>query len=207
MTGISIHEGKRKILICGVDGAGKKSFANIFFSEKPCKVSKIKLHTNIKKLLFVIILDGLHLENVAEAEVLEEVLNIKKKQSKDVEVSCLVILNKTDLFYNRRKTQKLIREIYEYYQKKLQKYEFKEIYFVAFSYLATKIFHSLTNRIMDKDDCDDACFFLHKIGRHIDENIKPLQMQQYLLSHKNVFSVFSGEKLIQNFLTNWRKES
>ena len=196
-----------QVCVCGVDGAGKKSFVSVFFpKEATCKQqSSLKISKQTEKLLAIVILDGVHLQNMEEEDVITQISEMCKR-NRGIKISILFVLNKVDLIYNRRQNPTLVNDIYTSYQQFFEKIKCHEIKFIAFSYLATKIFHELLSREIDDDDCDDANMMLAKIGKTFSKHFTPDQMKQYLISHKNVFKVFSGETLIKRFIERWKEK-
>lgn len=206
MKGLSISEKHLQFVICGVEGAGKKSFISYFFPTDKVQVFNGRIRTNTKKLLFVFILDGIHLQNLAEESIFTDIAEMVKKRRKEIDFSCLLILNKTDLIYSKRHAPGLLASICKEYEAKISALGFMHTYVVAFSYVATKILSRLSQNIIDQDDCDDAIYFLNKIGRRLSEGITPVQMRTYLLQHKRALCLFSGEGPVEKTLTHWRKD-
>lgn len=201
------HNKDAHIYICGVDGSGKKSFASVFFADKSNykQLSLFKLPPKVKKLLVIMVLDGVHLQNLAEEEIFFKISGLCKKY-RTLEISVLFVLNKVDLIYNRRQNPVLVDEVYTSYKNFFAQIACKEIKFIAFSYLATKIFQSLLSREIDDEDCDDAKTMLAKVGKHFPKKYNPREMKKYLNSHKNVFRILSGETLIARFIERWKEE-
>jgi septin family protein len=67
MKALSFKQGKNtQICICGVDGAGKKSFASVFFSERACKQqSFFRITQQTKKLLIIVGSKGVFVQMAA----------------------------------------------------------------------------------------------------------------------------------------------
>ena len=192
-----------QIIVCGVDDAGKRTFISLFFPvQKNIRKTKMHIKRQAKRLLIIIILDGIHLQNVEEATLLQSIKDTFSNR-KSISLSLLMILGKTDLFYNYRHDPRLIKDIFQKYKQYLDDFNCSQRVFLAFSALATKISRDLLSRDIDCDDSDDVKVLLGKIGRHLPENISPEDTKRYIFAHKNAFSVLSGEKHIQHFLQEW----
>ena len=189
--------------IIGVKGAGKRSFLSLFFPQKNrVSLKEFCINSNTQNLLVILILDGIHLQNESEYDIITD-LNTMCRSCQTVNSSILLVLNKIDLFYNKSRNPEIIREIYESYRSYLNKLHLS-VDFIPFSFLAATIFHDLLNRTIDEEDCDDARILLAKIGRHLRKDMPPETMKNYLLNHQRAFQIISGETLIKDYLNHWK---
>lgn len=196
-----------QIFVCGVESAGKKSFLSFFFPEKKnMSLRTFRLREKTQKILFVVLLDGIHLQNLEEAYLLEEVKKLFQHRDK-ISKSLLFILGKTDLIYNRRKNKNLLAELCSIYENFLLQIKTSQNGVIPFSFLASKIHRELSAREIDEEDCDDAKSLLAKAGRHFPSDMSPKAMKSYLNNHRRLFSLLSGETLIHNFMDQWKENS
>ncbi len=208
MKGYSISPNpSSQIFVCGVESAGKKSFLSLFFSEKKnLSLRTFRIREKTRKILFVILLDGIHLQNIEEANLLDEVKKFFQRRDK-ISKSLLFILGKTDLIYNRRQNQNLLADLSSIYEDFLLKIKTSQRGVIPFSFLATKIHRELLAREIDEEDCDDAKSLLTKAGRHLPSDMSPRAMKTYLNNHRRLFSLLSGETLIHNFIEQWKENN
>lgn len=196
-----------QIFVCGVESAGKKSFISLFFSDKKDLLLRtFRIREKTRKLLFVVLLDGLHLQNIEEADLLGEVKKIFRRRDK-ISKSLLFILGKTDLIYNRRQNQNLLADLSSVYEDFLLEIKTSQRGVIPFSFLATKMHRELLVREIDEEDYDNAKSLLAKAGRHLPSDMSPQAMKTYLNNHRRLFSLLSGETLIHNFMKQWRENN
>lgn len=196
-----------QIFICGVESSGKKSFLSLFFPEKKnLSLRTFRIREKTRKILFVVLLDGIHLQNIEEADLLSEVKKFFQRRDK-ISKSLLFILGKTDLIYNRRRNQNLLADLSSVYEDFLLKIKTSQRGVIPFSFLATKIHRELLVREIDEEDCDDAKSLLAKAGRHLPSDMSPRAMKTYLNNHRRLFSLLSGETLIHNFMEQWKENN
>ena len=196
---------RSQVFVCGVDGAGKRSFISTFFpSCRKKRQTVLQIKNRPQKVLVVIILDSIHLQNIAEANLLQDIKDIVSAE-KNIDFSVLIVLGKTDLIYNRRLVPNLIKDIYQDYKGYLDGLSCARKGFYAFSALATQRTREFLSRKLDNDDMDDVKDMLVKIGRHLPDDISPESIKQYVINHKRAFAVFSGENHIHLFLQKWKE--
>lgn len=73
MRGFSIVDGNRQIVVTGVEGAGRRSFASLYFPTVNTDESSIRLSRKVDEVVVVVMLDCCHLQNLAEADALQDV--------------------------------------------------------------------------------------------------------------------------------------
>lgn len=208
MKGYSISPTQSsQIFVCGVESAGKKSFISLFFPEKRnLSLRTFCIREKTQKILFVVLLDGIHLQNIEEANFLDEVKKFFQSRDK-ISKSLLFVLGKTDLIYNRRLNKNLLNELSSVYEDFLLPLNAFQKGVIPFSFLATKIYRELLAREIDAEDCDDAKSLLLKAGRHLPSDMSPEAMKAYLKDHRRLFSLLSGEALIHNFIEQWKENN
>ena len=195
-----------QVIICGVDGAGKKELVSVIFPDLPMVLkTKINIRKNTKKLLFLVVLDGIHLQNIEEENILQEI-SIICNSIKGIKISILLVLNKIDLIYNYRKNPYLVEEINDNYNEFLKKFGFSHIWFTHFSSFAAKKLHELLSRETDQEDFDDVKNLLHKVAVHPPQNTSPSQIRQYLLDNIDTFCEYTGESVIRQYVSKWNEE-
>lgn len=206
MKGYSISPNRAsQIFVCGVKGAGKRSFISLFFPDRQrMTLKEVNFKTTTRNVLFILILDGIHLQNLEEEAIFNGIKDLYKSKKK-INFSLLLVLGKADLIYDFQQTPNLISEVYQSYQAFLSSLTPMRIKFVAFSYLATKLAREFMLREMSDNDCVRASFLMAKLGcvfRETDTHA----IQSYLRNHRGAISAISGEKQIQRFLSQWKEK-
>ena len=115
MRGFSILDRDRQIIITGVEGAGRRSFASLYFPNENPVETTIRLSRKVEEVLVVVMLDCCHLQNLAEADVLQEVSTaIKRWETKAVRL--LLVLGRIDLACTRRQNRAWLEAVMREYR-------------------------------------------------------------------------------------------
>lgn len=164
MRGFSIVDGNRQIVVTGVEGAGRRSFASLYFSNANTDESSIRLSRKVDEVVGVVILDCCHLQNLAEADVLQDVSTaIKRWDEKTVRL--LLVLGRIDLVCTRRQNRAWLEAVMRKYRPYLKNIKAKKRKIIAHSNLAVQWVRQALNGEIDAEDIEDLGHLLSKAAR------------------------------------------
>lgn len=192
-------------MITGVDGAGRKTFASLYFPLEKLVESQIRISRCAKEVVVVVQLDSCHLQNQAEADVLESVQKAVKRW-KGRTLRLLLLLNKTDLVCSRRQNRDWIESVMCEYSPYLKKVKARQKCIAAHSSLAVKRMHQMMEGEIDDDDVEELGYLLRKSGHRIPKSVSPFNAKVYLASHLKSFQMLTGERVVSEFLKKSKKE-
>lgn len=199
MRGFSILDRDRQIIITGVEGAGRRSFASLYFPDENPVETTIRLSRKVEEVLVVVILDCCHLQNLAEADVLQEVSTaIKRWEAKTVWL--LLVLGRIDLVCTRRQNRAWLEAVMQEYRPYLKAIKAKKRKIIAHSNLAVQWVRQALNGEIDAEDIDDLGYLLSKAGRRLPRFVSVDTAKKYVCSHLKSFRMLSGEHYAKEFL-------
>ena len=200
MRGLSINSHGRQIVITGVEGAGRKFFASLYFpAERPAENS-IRLSAKAKEVIVVVVLDCCHLQNLAEADVLKDVAaTIKRWKSKPIRM--LLVLGRIDLVCTRHQNRKWLESVMREYKPYLKKIKARERVIVAHSNLAVQRMRQAIDDEVEADDVDDLSYLLSKTGHRLPKSVSVNNAKKYIGSHLKSLQMLTGEYYVNQFLT------
>ena len=201
MLGLSILEKDRQIVITGVDGAGRKTFASLYFPAKKLVEGQFHISRRAKEIAVVVLLDSCHLQNQAEADVLESVQKAVKRW-KGRPLRLLLLLNKTDLVCSRRQNRDWVESVMCEYASCFKKVKARQKCIAAHSSLAVKRMHQMMEGEIDDDDVEELGYLLLKSGHRMPRSVSTLNAKAYLASHQKSFQMLTGERVVSEFLKN-----
>lgn len=199
MTGFSIIDRGRQIIITGIEGAGRRSFASIYFPTAELIEKPVRLSKKVKEVIVIAILDSRHLQNQAEADALRQVA-VAVKRWKSAKVRILLVLGQTDLVCNRRQNRNWVEEVMREYKPYLSKLRIKVRTIVAHSNLAIQRLREIENGEVDVDDVDDLDYLLSKAGRRLPKVVSSDSVKTYICSHRKALQMLTGEYYVNKFL-------
>lgn len=199
MRGFSIVDGNRQIVVTGVEGAGRRSFASLYFPNVNMEESTIRLSRKVDEVVVVVILDCCHLQNLAEADVLQEVsAAIKRWDAKTVRI--LLVLGRIDLVCTRRQNRAWLEAVMREYRPYLKTIKAKKRKIIAHSNLAVQWVRQALNGEIDAEDIEDLGHLLSKAGRRLPRFISSDNARAYVSSHLKSLQMLSGEYYVKEFL-------
>lgn len=199
MRGFSIVDGDRQIVVTGVEGAGRRSFASLYFPNENPVETTIRLSRKVEEVLVVVMLDCCHLQNLAEADVLQEVSTaIKRWETKTVRL--LLVLGRIDLVCTRRQNRAWLEAVMREYRPYLKTIKTKKRKIIAHSNLAVQWVRQALNGEIDAEDIEDLGRLLSKAGRRLPRFISPDNARAYVSSHLKPLQMLSGEYYAKEFL-------
>ena len=199
MRGFSILDRDRQIIITGAEGAGRRFFASLYFPNENPVETTIRLSRKVEEVLVVVMLDCCHLQNLAEADVLQEVSTaIKRWETKAVRL--LLVLGRIDLVCTRRQNRAWLEAVMREYRPYLKKIKAKKRKIIAHSNLAVQWVRQALNGEIDADDIEDLGHLLSKAGRRLPGFISPNNVRAYVSSHLKPLQMLSGEYYAKEFL-------
>ena len=201
MFGLSIREKDRQIVITGVDGAGRKTFASLYFPLEKLVEGQVRISHRAKEIAVVVLLDSCHLQNQAEADVLENVREVIKRWKKRP-TRLLLLLNKTDLVCSRRQNRDWVESVMREYAPYLKRVKARQKRIAAHSSLAVKRMHQMMSGEIDDDDVEELGYLLLKSGHRMPRSVSTLNATAYLASHQKSFQMLTGERVVSEFLKN-----
>lgn len=205
VTGFSIVDGYRQVVITGVEGAGRKSFAALYFPCTELVERKVRVLHHAKEIFVIILLDSCHLQNQAEAEVLEDVQKaVKRWKGRTLRV--LLLLNKTDLVCSRHQNRDWVESVMREYAPYVRKIKAKQKQIAAHSSLSVKRMNQMLLTEIDDDDVEELGCLLLKSGHRMPKSVSSLNAKAYLTSHLKTFRMLSGERVVSEFLKKNKKE-
>lgn len=205
MRGFSIVDGNRQIVIAGVEGAGRRSFASLYFPNANTDESSLRLSRKVDEVVVVVILDCCHLQNLAEADVLQDVSTaIKRWDEKTVRL--LLVLGRIDLVCTRRQNRAWLEAVMRGYQPYLRKIKAKNRKIIAHSNLAVQRMRQMLDDEVDADDVDDLNCLLFKAGRRLPKTVSADNAKMYIGSHLKSLQMLTGEYYAKEFLKTTRKD-
>ena len=199
MTGFSIIDRGRQIIITGIEGAGRRSFASIYFPTAELIEKPVRLSKKVKEVVVIAILDSRHLQNQAEADALRQIA-VAVKRWKSAKVRILLVLGQTDLVCNRRQNRYWVAEVMREYKPYLSKLRIKVRTIVAHSNLAIQRLREIENGEVDVDDVDDLDYLLSKAGRRLPKVVSSDSVKTYISSHRKALQMLTGEYYVNKFL-------
>lgn len=199
MRGLSVIDDNRQVVVTGVEGAGRRFFASLYFPNANPVVKSIRLLRKIDEVVVVVILDCCHLQNLAEAAVLQEV-SVLVKRWKAKTVRLLLVLGRIDLVCTRRQNRAWIEAVMREYRPYLKKIKCKKRMIIAHSNLAVQWVRQALNGEIGAEDIEDLGHLLSKTGRRLPKFISPDSATAYVRSHLKFFQMLSGEYCVKEFL-------
>ena len=206
MKGIVIHSSKDKqICLCGVKGAGKKTFCSLFIPDKKVSIKNISLRKNIKKMLIIILFDGIHQQNLAEENVINEIQDFMKATSSKIKLEIWGVLTKVDAFYNKRKDSSEIMRMYLSYKKLLNKRNIILTYFIPLAQIACYylLYILKADEGNSEEECLNLLMMLGRIGIRFTEDNDFVKLKDYVQQHKGLLMNFTGYGIIKRHLLEW----
>lgn len=199
MRGFLIIERDRQVVITGVEGAGRRSFASLYFPninliEKPVRLSK-----KCKNVVIVVLLDCCHLQNLAEASVLNNV-SAAIKRWKTRHIRLLLVLGRIDLVCSRRQNRDWLEIVMREYCPYLKKIRTRTKTIIAHSNLAVEWTRRALDSVADADDVEDFGYLLSKAGHRMPRFVSAGNLKTYIASHLKSLQKLSGEYYVKNFL-------
>ena len=191
-----------QIFICGVDGSGKKSVAALLFPENQYCIQDISLNKNT---LVLVVLDGVHQQNLAEEQLFKRIAKLQQRFNKE-SLRTLLILNKTDLFANTPPVSKRIHQMFESYEIFCKQNKVHISGFIPLSTCAAKLCQIADRKVLNTFDSLNIRILLRQIGRSFPEQITDETLLQYVISHKKQLETLSGKLPLEKFIKNWRKD-
>ncbi len=204
ISGYSIVENDLQFFICGVEGSGRKSFLSVFF---PCEKTTLRefcVDPYVKRILVIVILDGLHQHNIEEEQMLINVARLYAER-KDRDMSILFVLNKLDLLNEKPKSENVML-MHKSYCSFIQIFNIPSKYFYFFSANTSLFFREILHKEFDELNYLKAQQLLLRIGRNRTVSFSVKKMLRYLKMNHKIFLTISGEYPILNLITQWRKE-
>lgn len=206
MNGIVIHKSQSKqICLCGVDGAGKKTFCSLFAPEIKINIRKISLKKNTTRCLLIILFDGIRQQNIAEEKLLIDVEDFIKTSPTSVGFEIWGVLTKVDTFYNKRKNPSEVRQNCSTYIHFLQKRNIKPSLFVPLAQIGYSILTHILEEPSDNNEEEylDLRLMLGRIGIRFDNDNDFIKLKEYLVDHKYLLSDLTGVGIIKKHLLAW----
>lgn len=188
-------------MITGVDGAGCKLFVSLYFPLEKLVERQIRISRRAKEVAVVVLLDSCHLQNQAEADVLESVQKAVKRW-KGRTLRLLLLMNKADLVCSRRQNRDWIESVMCEYSPYLKKVKARQKRIAAHSSLAVKRLRQMMEGEIDDDDVEELGYLLLKSGHRMLKSVSPLNAKAYLASHQKSFQMLTGERVVSEFLKN-----
>lgn len=205
MKGFSMLDGNRQIVLTGVEGAGRNSFASHYFPKMKQQEKSIRLSRRADEVIVVAMLDSRKLQNLAEEAILESLAKARKNW-KRVPARVLLVLGRIDCVCDRRQNRKWIEEVMRGYTGYLKKLKVRRAAIVAHSNLAVEKVGELLQGTIDGDDVDDIRYLLSRCGHHLPRTIVKDNLGKYLLTHRTAAQMLSGELFVRRFLEPTKKK-
>jgi hypothetical protein len=200
MKGFSLLEHGRQVVLTGVEGAGRNSFASLYFPEMQQREKTIRLSRRTKRLVVVVMLDSRHLQNLAEEKVLNAVAKARKRNWKRVSVRVLLVLGRIDCVCDRHQNRQWVEEVMCGYKPYLKSLRVGRAAVVAHSNLAVARLADLLAEDIDDDDMDDIKHLLSKCGRRLPRTLSKDNAKEFLVAHCKTLQMLSGEYPDRRFL-------
>ncbi len=193
-------EHSRQIVITGVEGAGRRFFASLYFPTAKPTEKQVRLSAKAEEIIIVAVLDCRHLQNQAEANMLKAVTRaVNRWQSKNVRV--LLVLGQIDLVCTHRQNRNWIEKVMSEYKHCLVSLKTREKKIVAHSNLAVNRIRQVLVDEIDADDLDDLNYLLFKVGHRLPKSVSVDNVKMYIGKHLKSIQMLTGEYYINQFLT------
>ncbi len=191
--------------MCGVEGAGKKTFCSLFAPERKISVKKVSLKKKITKCLIIILFDGIRQQNIAEEKILDGVQDFMKTSPVGVEFEIWGVLTKVDAFYNKRKDPDEIKRNCSSYMELLLKRNIKPTLFIPLAQMAyyNLKYISENNNSNCEEECLDLRLMLGRLGIRFANDNDFIKLKEYVKLHERLLMNLIGVGIISRHLLAW----
>ena len=189
----------RQIVLTGVEGSGRDSFASYYFPAMERSEKVIRIAAQVQKVLVVAMLDCRHLQNLAEAAMLESLAEAEKKW-KTVSIRNMLVLGRVDCVCDRRQNRAWVEEVVRLYKGYLKKLHVKAATIVAHSNLAVARCAELASSQIDQDDLDDLSYLLAKSGHRLPSAVSVKNAKKYVQTHTGALQRLTGEYFVRQII-------
>lgn len=193
-----IGPGKMAVVV-GVEGAGRKTFASLYFPPIKLTEKHIRLSSEVTEVVVAALLDCCHLQNLAEKDMLDELAaTIQRWDSQNVRI--LLVLGRADLVCTRRQNREWIEGVMCAYEPYLKKLKAKRRAIIAHSNLAVQRVRQALDAELDADDVEDINYLLQKVGHRMPHEVTADNVRAYLRSHWRTLQMLTGEFYVNRFI-------
>lgn len=198
------------ILICGVEGSGKRKFIKTFrigilqntFADSPEVISQLQF------VLVIFLIDGVRTNNLEEEQILKDFC-IWQSLNKQINVESILLLNKTDIFLQDRRELNVLCKIRQTYYSILEMHQIVCSGFFPISLRGIAIFRLL--RFSQKHDELDILNFRIVLNRISKASFYRLLSEIDFIEHirhknnKKEILKLLGAGAVTEFIKNWKR--